>query len=254
MPGPDSPLHLPQAPASASQGAPLQGMTLLAVEDSRSASDMLRLMCQRSGARLRRAESLEVARSHLRCYRPDAVLVDIGLPDGDGTLLIRDLAARRDRPAVLAMSGDPDLAQAALASGATAFLAKPIGPLAVFQRQVLLAVTGTTALPLPVPAEDGAPARLDPLALHDDLLHAAALLSCARDDRRTNFIAGFVEGVARMSQDGEMARIAHAARLSGVTGQEALRRILADRLAVPLGDLIAPPPPEAGQPAAAQSA
>ena len=44
---------------------PLQGITVLAVEDSRFACDALRLLCQRSGARLRRAETLEAARAHL---------------------------------------------------------------------------------------------------------------------------------------------------------------------------------------------
>ncbi len=76
---------------------PLQGLTLLAVEDSRFASDALRLLSQRSGARLRRAESLEAAWAHLRVYRPDVILVDLGLPDGRGETLIRRLAQARRR-------------------------------------------------------------------------------------------------------------------------------------------------------------
>jgi CheY-like chemotaxis protein len=71
---------------------PLDGLTLLTVEDSRFASEALRLLCQRSGARLRRAETIEIALRHLSVYRPDVVIVDLGLPDGDGADLIRSLS------------------------------------------------------------------------------------------------------------------------------------------------------------------
>ncbi|MGB4827110.1 MAG: response regulator, partial [Paracoccaceae bacterium] len=97
---------------------PLQGVTVLAVEDSRFTCDALRLLCQRSGARLRRAETLDAARAHLRVYRPDVILVDLGLPDGRGEGLIRRLAAGRpDRPVLLGISGDPAGRAAALAAG-----------------------------------------------------------------------------------------------------------------------------------------
>ena len=74
----------------------LFAVTILLVEDSRSASEAIRLFAAESGARVRRADSLHAASRHLAIYRPNVVMVDLGLPDGDGMALIRHLAARLD--------------------------------------------------------------------------------------------------------------------------------------------------------------
>ena len=75
---PDGPC-LPEA-RTATAALPLRGVTVLMVEDSRVTCDALRLIFQRTGARLRRAETLLAARTHLESYRPDLVIVDLGLP------------------------------------------------------------------------------------------------------------------------------------------------------------------------------
>ncbi len=153
MPCPPDAIELapqPFAPsgfAPAGDELPLQGLTVLAVEDSRFACDALRLMCRRSGARLRRAETLEAARAHLRVYRPDIVLVDLGLPDGRGEALIQDLAAAPPgRPAILGMSGDPAGEALALAAGADAFLDKPVAGIATFQSTLRATLPGAASL------------------------------------------------------------------------------------------------------------
>jgi DNA-binding NarL/FixJ family response regulator len=67
-------------------------------------------------------EALELAAS----LRPDAVLVDVGLPDGDGLTLARHLAALSRRPRIVLTSSDRDATThaAALAAGAVGFVAK----------------------------------------------------------------------------------------------------------------------------------
>ena len=68
------------------------------------------------------AEATELAAA----LRPDAVLVDIGLPDGDGLTLTRWLVALPWRPRVVLTSSDRDATtpDGALDAGAIAFVAK----------------------------------------------------------------------------------------------------------------------------------
>ena len=66
--------------------------------------------------------------------RPDAVLVDIGLPDGDGIALARELAGLPWRPRIVLTSTDADAASPddVLRSGADTFVPKaelPTAPL-----------------------------------------------------------------------------------------------------------------------------
>jgi DNA-binding response OmpR family regulator len=186
---------------------PLQGLTLLAVEDSRFASEALRLLCQRSGARLRRADSLRGADAHLRLYRPDVVLIDLGLPDGRGEALIRDLALRAPRMAVImGTSGDPDGRVAALAAGADGYLDKPIASLAGFQAAILRHLPDRRVIPV----SDDSRIMPDLMALCDDLKRAATLAAGDGDATTRRYLAGFVASVAQSMQDTALAAAATA--------------------------------------------
>jgi DNA-binding response OmpR family regulator len=204
---------------------PLQGLTVLAVEDSRYACDALRLMCQRSGARLRRADSLAAAEAHLRCYRPDVVIVDLGLPDGRGEVLIRSLA-QQGRMVVLGSSGDPDGRAAALAAGAAGFLDKPVPGLAVFQATILAHLPGAEMRPAPFPGE----VRPDPLALTDDLLQAAEALEAGPSPAERAYLAGFVSGLARQTHDTALASAGRAIGDPAMAGDD-LSLLLRARIA-----------------------
>lgn len=208
---------------------PLLGLTVLVVEDSRFACEAMRLMCLRSGARIRRADCLRSARRHLATYRPTVVIVDLGLPDGSGLDLVRDLRQMGQRvQVVLATSGDSSLAGAALAAGADGFLEKPLDSLAAFQQAILsaLPVEGRPRGPRAVPDEQISPDRV---ALRDDLSHAAQVLEGAPDDGALRYLAHFLTGVARSVHDApledaaaELGRSPHlpiAARVSSLVRQ-----------------------------------
>jgi DNA-binding NarL/FixJ family response regulator len=72
------------------------------------------------------ADSVASGLAAARDLRPDALLVDVGLPDGDGIDLARELAALPWRPRVVLTSIDPDAASAddVRESGANGFVPK----------------------------------------------------------------------------------------------------------------------------------
>ncbi|TFL18775.1 response regulator [Jannaschia formosa] len=179
---------------------PLLGMTILVVEDSRFACEAVRLLALRSGARLRRADSLAAARRHLGTYRPDAAIVDLGLPDGSGLELVGELAQAQIRPAViLATSGQEarEARDAAEARGADGFLPKPIESLALFQ-QAILAHLPPELRPPGLRALAADMVEPDPLALSEDLDYADRALS---EGRPPGYVAAFLEGLARTGHD-----------------------------------------------------
>lgn len=232
MPGTaPAPLHgfpeLPPGMAGHPQGAlPLSGVTMLLVEDSRFTSDALRLLCQRSGARMRRVPTLELARLHLRTYRPDVVIVDLGLPDGRGEELIAELAGAG--PVVLASSGDPMGRDGALRAGAAGFLEKPLPGLGAFQRAVLRHLPGQCRAVVPSASRDRAMG--DPMALHDDLRHVVDMLAIGTGPDKQRYLAGFLAGLARSTGDAELIRAAEMAA-TGAEGLGALTAALGRKLA-----------------------
>ena len=225
---PDLPGRIRPGPGSARDLAgalPLRGITLLAVEDSRFASEALRLMCQRLGARLRRAETISAARSHLRLYRPNVVIVDLGLPDGRGEALIREVVLTAHAPIVLGMSGDDGGRALALAAGAEGFLDKPLESLAAFQ-DLLLRHLPDRINAVPTVEEALHP---DTLALRDDLARAATMIEAGVPAEGRDYLAGFLSGVARHAHDDDLvAALDQDARLA--LGLDRVRGVLATRL------------------------
>lgn len=202
---------------------PLLGLTILVVEDSRYACEAMRLLCLRSGARIRRADCLASARRHLGVYRPAVMVIDLGLPDGSGLDLIEELATATPRVDVLlASSGDDFAEDAAIAAGADGFLAKPIHSLATFQQAILSRLPenrrpGVVRL---LPDDRIFP---DPVAYRDDMAHVADVLGEAADDRTLDYVAQFLRGVALSAEDAPLARAAEALAEARADGRPVIR-------------------------------
>ncbi|GGG69904.1 response regulator [Salipiger pallidus] len=233
MTDPDRHTHLPRPTAT----RPLLGLTVLVVEDSRYACDAMRLLCLRSGARIRRADCLLSARRHLMVYRPTVVIVDLGLPDGSGADLIAEMAKTTPRVSViLGTSGDSFAEHVAFAAGADGFLPKPVDSVVAFQNEII------GNLPperqprgLRMVADD--PVRPDPLAYRDDMAHAADVLNVNRDGRMVDYVAQFLRGVAFSAGDHVLQAAAEDVSRARVEGRSLpgdvarLSRLVQERLA-----------------------
>lgn len=211
---------------------PLLGLTVLVVEDSRFASEALRLLCLRSGARIRRADSIAAAERHLMVYRPSVAIVDIGLPDGSGLDLID--ALNHARPRVVALLGtsgnDPDAsARAVEAAGGDGFLPKPLESLAAFQASILSHLPADMHPTRPRQA-DTTQVMPDALAYREDLSHAANLLGS--DQPPVGYLRPFLIGIARVAHDDALEARAQdlAENFSGRDVQE-LQAMLSERIA-----------------------
>ena len=221
---------------------PLLGLTVLVIEDSRYACEAMRLLCLRSGARIRRADCLRSARRHLQVYRPSVVIVDIGLPDGNGIDLISELAAAEPRvDVILGTSGDLNAEELADQAGADGFLAKPILSLAAFQYEIL---SNLPADRQPSGLRDVTDEVIepDPMAFQDDMAHIADVLASPENAATLDYVAQFVGGVARSAHDSGLEKAALAlakARAAGAaSGAEAdalsglVRQRLTHKLAI----------------------
>lgn len=204
---------------------PLLGLTILVVEDSLYACDAVRLMCLRSGARIRRADCLASARRHLQVYRPSVIIVDLGLPDGSGLDLIADLAGAVPRVGViLGTSGDDFAEGPAIAAGADGFLSKPMTSPAAFQAAILAQLPADRQPLSPRPVQD-AVIRPDPMAYKDDMAHVAEVLNDPVEGVVLDYVAQFVSGVARCADDTALAeaaaRLARTRAAGGPVGSDA---------------------------------
>jgi DNA-binding response OmpR family regulator len=102
-------------------------MRLLVVEDNEQLAELLTTGLQTAGYEVDVLSSLEEASTVLRTTFYAALILDLGLPDGDGLVLLREIRHRKDPIPVLVLTargGLQDRVQG-LRSGADDYLVKP---------------------------------------------------------------------------------------------------------------------------------
>ncbi|WP_029049509.1 two-component system response regulator KdpE [Cupriavidus sp. amp6] len=102
--------------------------TVLLVEDERHIRRFVRSALESEGCTVHEAESLKRGLIEAGTRQPDLVILDLGLPDGDGVQLISEMRTWTDVPILIlsARSGEADKI-GALDAGADDYLTKPFG-------------------------------------------------------------------------------------------------------------------------------
>lgn len=101
---------------------------VLLVEDEKLLRWSLQQRLEKEGHDVQTAENLDEAKSHIKQYRPDVMLLDLGLPDGHGLDFYERHSESLDESVVLVMTavGQVEDAVRAMKLGALDFLSKPV--------------------------------------------------------------------------------------------------------------------------------
>ena len=101
---------------------------ILIVEDEADIRRFVRLTLETEGHTVHEAATLQRGLIEAGTRRPDLVVLDLGLPDGDGVDLIRDLRTWSAMPIIVLSDRSAESSKiAALDAGADDYLVKPFG-------------------------------------------------------------------------------------------------------------------------------
>jgi CheY-like chemotaxis protein len=124
----------PSAPFSRHAALPLAGLRVLTADDETDIRDLVTFILKQAGAEVRVATSAVDVLMLVEQSVPDLLLCDIGMPDIDGYMLIRQIrvlppeqGGRIPAIALTAYAGESDQKQA-LAAGFQQHIAKPVEP------------------------------------------------------------------------------------------------------------------------------
>ena len=103
-------------------------VTIVVVEDENNIRRFIKLALESQGFQVFEADSLQRGLIEAGTRRPDLVVLDLGLPDGDGVDFIRDLRTWSEIPVIVLSARSAETGKVtALDSGADDYLTKPFG-------------------------------------------------------------------------------------------------------------------------------
>jgi two-component system KDP operon response regulator KdpE len=104
------------------------GSQILIVEDEAQIRRFVRLSLEAEGHTVHEAENYQRGLIEAGTRRPDLVVLDLGLPDGDGVDLIRELRQWSSMPVIVLSARSAEVCKiAALDAGGVDYLVKPFG-------------------------------------------------------------------------------------------------------------------------------
>jgi DNA-binding response OmpR family regulator len=148
----------------------MPGQSVLVVEDTDEIRELVVTVLRRAGMDVREATTGAECLAEVRREAPDVVVLDLGLPDADGTEVCRQLRAETDCYVLMltARAEEVDLL-IGLAVGADGYMSKPFSPRELVARvQTMLRRPRTVAPAAPAPAAEVAAHRLAELEVDPD--------------------------------------------------------------------------------------
>ena len=101
---------------------------ILIVEDEADIRRFVRMALEMEGMNVFETDTVREARLNAASRRPDLMIVDLGLPDGDGKALIREVRTWTSAPIVVLSAREQEHEKVeALDAGADDYLVKPFG-------------------------------------------------------------------------------------------------------------------------------
>jgi len=148
----------------------VSAQSVLVVEDTDEIRELVVTVLRRAGMDVREATTGAECLAEVRREAPDVVVLDLGLPDADGTEVCRQVRAETDCYVLMltARAEEVDLL-IGLAVGADGYMSKPFSPRELVARvQTMLRRPRTVAVPEPRPPIEDSVQRLAELEVDPD--------------------------------------------------------------------------------------